>query len=557
VGWIPSRRARADEPAGPPPAPAPVTAERVCRAPAPATAAAPKRFAVVIGSNVGTGSGQQPLSYADDDALGAYDLLTEAGFATTLLTDLDEDTRRRVGNRYDFARPATTWDFKRAIDDVIKERRAAKEPGEVRLLVWISAHGGPDGSLYFSNGRYQRLALAQDLFAATEREGIDVDLVLDSCWPRAVVGRDAGHAALERAHARASWAADLERYPRVGVLLAQTGDGKALEWSDLAAGIFSFLVRSGLRGAADIDGDGRVTYTEIEAFAQTASNAVDDARARLKVRAFLPRESMDRVLFDWSAPPRPGVRLRIPSDQELRLRIRRRETGILLETNKGREDDRCLAILLHLPPGYGWFEVAQLKPTGEIRRYYRIDSRVDRDLELADLVPDGPPVEARGEEAREEALRMGLFHDVFDHNGYRNWVRIRSSAWDHADAEALLATAAEHTRRRTWGWALIGGAALALAGGTAAYAVADATDRDWAAAVARGDAAASDRLGSRTHRYDILATVGLGLAGALGLTGAGLLVWDATTDDGGGALPEPSRVSLSIGPGGLLCSGRF
>ena len=51
-----------------------------------------------------------------------------------------------------------------------------------------------------------------------------------------------------------------QRHPNVGVLLSTNAEADVYEWSQLEAGVFSHEVRSGLTGAADVDGDGQVTY---------------------------------------------------------------------------------------------------------------------------------------------------------------------------------------------------------------------------------------------------------------------------------------------------------
>ena len=52
----------------------------------------------------------------------------------------------------------------------------------------------------------------------------------------------------------------------VGLLLSTSSARESHEWSGFESGVFSHEVRSGLYGAADADGDGRVSYAEIAAF---------------------------------------------------------------------------------------------------------------------------------------------------------------------------------------------------------------------------------------------------------------------------------------------------
>jgi hypothetical protein len=560
VATVPGARAEEAVSAAAPPLPG-APAAPVCPAVPASSGERVERLAIVLGSNTGKDSGLEKLRYADDDAVAAYDLATELGYRTILLTDLDPETRARVGNRYDFARPPTRQELKAAIADQLAEAGRARErsggPVEVRMLVWISAHGDQNGSLFFKDGRYPRLALAEDLFAATDRARVDLDFILDSCWPRAVVGRGGDRAALTQAHARARWQADLDSFPRVGVLLAQTGDGEALEWSKLASGVFSFLVRSALRGAADVNGDGRITYTEVEAFAQSATGAIGDPSARLQVRAFLPRETQDRVLGDWSVVSSPPMRLRLPAEEGIRIRIAAPDAGILVETHKGPEENVCADVVLRLPTRVATFEVTQMDPTGSVRGRFGLRRIVDRDALLADLSADTPPIAARGEDEREAALTGGLFHDSFDERSYRDWTNARGRVWDQVDTTTLVEEAERHATHRTWAWALIGAGAVAAVGGVAAYAVADASYRDWTTAVGRGDTANASRLESRTHQYDVLATIGFGLAGALAATGTGILFWDFREGRGAPGAQPNLAFRCQIGALTATCGGRF
>jgi hypothetical protein len=93
-----------------------------------------------------------------------------------------------------------------------------------------------------------------------------VHLVVDACHAAGVVGARRGDAAvLERLRAHLSQEL-LAARPRVGALYAQSQDGETHEWSRLRAGLFSHVLRSALLGAGDVNGDGLVTYSELEAF---------------------------------------------------------------------------------------------------------------------------------------------------------------------------------------------------------------------------------------------------------------------------------------------------
>lgn len=68
--------------------------------------------------------------------------------------------------------------------------------------------------------------------------------------------------------------------PDVGLLLSTSSARESHEWSEYQAGVFSHEVRSGLLGAADADGDGRVSYREIAAFVERANASVPNEKFR-------------------------------------------------------------------------------------------------------------------------------------------------------------------------------------------------------------------------------------------------------------------------------------
>src|SRR5262249_58177828 len=84
----------------------------------------------------------------------------------------------------------------------------------------------------------------------------------------------------------------LERYPRAGVIVATSGDQETHEWARYQGGILSHELRSALSGAADVNGDGRVEYSELRAFLAAANARVKNPEARIE--AFAPPPALDR-----------------------------------------------------------------------------------------------------------------------------------------------------------------------------------------------------------------------------------------------------------------------
>jgi hypothetical protein len=85
----------------------------------------------------------------------------------------------------------------------------------------------------------------------------------------------------ERRPVRGRLVVDPRALPRnTGVLLSTSTAADSHEWEAYQGGVFSHQVRSALRGAADANGDGNVTYEEAAAFVWTANAAIPNRRYR-------------------------------------------------------------------------------------------------------------------------------------------------------------------------------------------------------------------------------------------------------------------------------------
>jgi hypothetical protein len=98
----------------------------------------------------------------------------------------------------------------------------------------------------------------------------------------------------------------LERYPRAGVIVATSGDQETHEWSRYQGGILSHELRSALSGAADVNGDGRVEYSELRAFLAAANARVKHPEARVEVFSRPPALDRHRALVNLRAAQPDG-----------------------------------------------------------------------------------------------------------------------------------------------------------------------------------------------------------------------------------------------------------
>jgi len=243
-------------------------------------------FAVIIGNNKSLGARRPDLHYADDDAARYFEILqTLAPGRVSLLAEFDRDTERLFPNTQKHAAAPTRTTLDWAGQQVAQQVREAERAGyETELYFVFAGHGDVakgEGFVELADARFT----SRDLEAWLR--GIPftrAHVILDSCNSFFMLGvRKPGgrHFATSEDAARAL----SSRLPNVGVFLSTSAEGEAFEWSEIQSGIFSHVVRSGLLGAADANGDGQVSYLELAAFVDTATDDVRNPNMRPHVFA--------------------------------------------------------------------------------------------------------------------------------------------------------------------------------------------------------------------------------------------------------------------------------
>ena len=279
---------------------------------------APAVYGLVIGNNASPvdDSALPRLRYADDDAVRFFDLWSRLTDHVHLLTVLDGQTQRRQRRRTAQARPPTLSNVRAAVEDLrVKIQRDRSRGADVILYIYYSGHGGvaDDGEPYLAllDGSLDRATLFDEVI---DRLAADrIHLIVDACSAGAVVGiRGPFDEALESpptAHPEQGLASlalpdTLERRPHVGVAVAASTGQAAHEWARIEAGVFSHEVLSALSGGADANGDGRVEYSELQAFVSAANAGIEDVRARPSVAARPPASDQRTPLIDlgWLRP---------------------------------------------------------------------------------------------------------------------------------------------------------------------------------------------------------------------------------------------------------------
>lgn len=258
----------------------------------------PARYAVVVGQNLSDRAGRDDLEFADDDAVRIHLMLEQAGATSLLLVSKDAATQALYPDVQPFG-PPTRANLERAFAAVAA---AMQEATAAELIFFFSGHGNVErgqGTLVLEGGRLTRTGLV-GLLAAARAEQMHV--IIDACrsyymaFEKAPGGRRKPYQQPFVSFAETGGA------ERTGFILSTSADRRSHEWERYQAGVFSHEMVSGLRGAADADCDGRVTYAEMGAFLQTANEGIESPRLRPAYFVRPPGRfpgDMARVLLSW------------------------------------------------------------------------------------------------------------------------------------------------------------------------------------------------------------------------------------------------------------------
>ncbi|MBI5509633.1 MAG: caspase family protein [Deltaproteobacteria bacterium] len=206
-------------------------------------AAAVRRFALVVGVNDG-GATRTPLRFATSDAETFARVMEDlGGVASEDLVLLNGPDRRGLLD---------------GITELARKVAQAKSPQRrLEALFYYSGHSDENGLLVAGE-----LIGYQELRAAMQTMAADVRIaVVDSCASGALTRVKGGKK-------RPSFLVDAATQLKGHAFLTSSSATEAAQESDrIGASFFTHFLVSGLRGAADMSGDGRVTLTEAYQFA--------------------------------------------------------------------------------------------------------------------------------------------------------------------------------------------------------------------------------------------------------------------------------------------------
>ncbi len=207
--------------------------------------AATRRFAIVVGNDAGV-RGRTPLRFAQTDAGKVARLLSELGDVAP------EDVFLLQGRELAAV--------EEALDEVGAKIDAMARTSESRAMVLFYFSGHSDGeALELGPDRleFKRLKLALNRTGAELKVGI-----IDACRGGGVLEKGAVEVPAFTLQLK-----DELRARGQAFISSSARDEAALESSDLQGGIFTQHLLSGLRGAADRSGDGRVSLDEAYRYA--------------------------------------------------------------------------------------------------------------------------------------------------------------------------------------------------------------------------------------------------------------------------------------------------
>ncbi|MGO8992222.1 MAG: hypothetical protein ACLQVI_02765 [Polyangiaceae bacterium] len=493
----------------------------------------PATFALIIGSNVSVDRDLAPLKYADDDAARNLDLFRLLGARTYLLTRLDDNTRRLHPQAAAEALEPRRAVLERAMAQIGSDVAQARDRHlETELYVLYAGHGSVENGEGYITLEDMRITGGDLARMLAPIPASHIHVIADACASYLFAyGRGPGG---ERRPLRGFQdEPQLASDPRIGLLLSTSSARESHEWDAFQAGVFSHEVRSGLYGAADADGDGRVSYREIAAFVARANEAIPNDRFR------------------------PDVHIKPPAQSDTLLDIRRGLGRRLdVEGVQGAhyevEDGRGVRLLdFHNATGQT-VHLVRPPPTGRV--YVR---RLDDDTEftvpaapgviaLSDLQSAPPRVASRG--AAQEAFDL-LFSLPFDRSvvdaypvSQTGLVELTSGSVSR-DRVDVVAKRGTPSIRSIVEWSAVGLGVAALGAGAYFSASAIETSHSTTAGASQLTIAEHDEQISAMNTRAGVAYVGGAVGVAAGL--AGLLLWPSSGHIQAAATPQGGYVGYT------------
>lgn len=314
-------------------------------------------FSLIVTNNRSLTTGRPDLRFADDDGVQYAKLFAErmGRQRVMLLTRFDTESARLHPGWVKETQPPTLDNVRARVAELAEMLRAARAEGlQTAVTLLLAGHGDVEkgqGFIELEGGRLTAAMLDQEVIAKLPADR--VHLIIDSCNSYFMLSpRKAGGM---RSRATVESRVDLvTRYPHVGALLSTSAEALTYEWSELQSGIFSYLVRSALRGGADADANGSLSYREVAAFVDTATRDIVNELYRPRVLALGPQGNLNDELAPLNAVTANTV-LELTQGASARLTVRDAQGVRVLDVHS--DGDRPMALVL--PDDDGPYEVLE------------------------------------------------------------------------------------------------------------------------------------------------------------------------------------------------------
>jgi hypothetical protein len=460
------------------------------------------RFAVVIGNNQPERRDGSVLRYADDDAVATHRLLVEAGVDSTLLVRLDEDSRGLYPELAALG-PPRSQDLERAFARAFTNMRGRTERGKrAELLVFYSGHGDVDqgeGYVVLEDGRLSRTRLYSLLAQSPAAQN---HVFVDACKSYYLAfdkGPGGRRSPYTQSYVGQAIPANLSN---TGFVLSTSSDRDSHEWERFQAGILSHELRSGLRGAADVNRDGRVTYAELGAFLSAANQSIPNPRFRPDFKVRPPGRDLTREVLRWSSKT-PAIYLNETPIDHFYVEAAHGER--VLDAHPARHQ----SLVLHVPAERPLF----VRLDDESAEYVVNDRQP---VHLETLVPLTPAIGQRG------ALNLAfekLFASPFGDADVLSFTR-------RANAQPIVeAPPRDPHRTRQLVGTVSGSIAIGAAATSLTLGIISAERYSSGAGANQVEVASRNR---QVHNLNVASVAFLAVAGAAGLTWGWTKLWPET-----------------------------
>jgi len=284
----------------------------------------PHTHAIIVGSNVG-GAGQNSLKFAESDAEQMATVLREVGHV--------EATRTRV-----LLHPSSA-DVLRVLDELAGELRAEAAGGEPTQLVFYYSGHARANAINLGADELP-LPLLRDRLRSLP--ALLTIVVLDACQSGAFARAKGAEPATDFSYNSVSKLTQ----KGLAVMASSTSLELSQESDELRASYFTHHLVTALRGAADSDGDGRVSLDEAYRYAYRrtlASTAVTQVGGQ-HVTLETDLAGQDEVPMTY--PAEAKAQLELPAPLEGRVLVQHRSSGaIVAEVQKAPGRSLRLALL--------------------------------------------------------------------------------------------------------------------------------------------------------------------------------------------------------------------